>query len=237
MFNKNPHLHCLSFCQRQSPLKVCFFPLFRTLYNIFSAEQSEFKYITQRLPLKHLQKLLQWMCCLIWRSGFVFSKRHVSVKTQVKEASALDGTSSDPAYLKGLPGWARGARAGALKLDLHGDCWTCTQMAGGLSKCRFRVRTSGWGLRFCISNELLGDAILQIHRWHSEYLEFRQAQQLRSCISQKLTCRSEVILLIYKMETLPLSYVKEPQTTSECFKVSSDVHQYLKVRILHPNLT
>ena len=35
IFNKSPHFHCLSFCQQQSALTVCFFPLFITLQHIF----------------------------------------------------------------------------------------------------------------------------------------------------------------------------------------------------------
>lgn len=41
------------------------------------------------------------MCCLIGRRiVFVFSTRRVSVKTQVKEACALEETSSNPADLE-----------------------------------------------------------------------------------------------------------------------------------------
>lgn len=140
-----------------------------------------------------------------------FQHKAVSVKTQVKEACALEETSSNPAELEVqtqltskvsqvglLPSRHRalmgcqvsllpsGHRAlmGCLGRALKPDLNTdhWASRGRGLSKCRFLIYSSGCGLGFCMSNKLLVDAFLQIPKWHLKHLQFSQVQQLRSCI-------------------------------------------------------
>ena len=143
-----------------------------------------------------------------------FQHKAVSVKMQVKEACALEETSSNPAELEVqtqltskvsqvgllpsrhralmgcqvslLPSGHRalmGCLGCALKPDLNADPADHWASGGrGLSKSRFLIYSSGWGLGFCMSNELLVKAFLQIPKWHLKHLEFSRVQQLRSCI-------------------------------------------------------
>lgn len=134
MINKTSYLRGLTFCQWLFPSEVCSFPCSEFLHTYFQTEQSEFKYVPQWLPLKPRERNdFSEMGCLIWKRGVcVLSTRHVSVKSQVKYARALGGTSLDPTELKYLPGcvfcsvytkheW--GAWTSALQLSLHQTAW------------------------------------------------------------------------------------------------------------------